>query len=260
MKITFLGTGTSQGVPVIGCSCPTCVSTDPRNTRYRTHAHVEIGNLNIQVDAAPEFRIQALKHSIPKVDMVLLTHGHADHVLGMDDLRRYCDMRDGKALPIYTNEEGEERMRSIYGYAIREKPKEYGYPAFSLFRMPPMLDLPDGVIHSFNQSHGNFESLGLVFIERCTSKKLAYFTDCDSVKKKAIERAAGADVVVLDGLRFKAHKSHMSVEQAIEVADQIGAKKTYLIHMTHHVNHAIDETKLPEKVRFAYDNLVVEIC
>ena len=259
MKIYFLGTGTSQGVPVIGCSCPTCTSADPRNTRYRTHVHVEMGGLNIQVDAAPEFRIQALKHSIPKVDMVILTHGHADHILGMDDLRRYCDMRDGEALPVYTNEEGEERLRSIYGYAIRDRPKEHGYPAFQPYQMPPMLNLPDGVIHSFNQSHGKFESLGLVFIERRTSRKFAYFTDCDSVKKKAIERAKGADVAVLDGLRFKAHKSHMSVEQAIEVAREIGAKKTYLIHMTHHIDHAVAETKLPEKVRFAYDNLVVAL-
>lgn len=215
--------------------------------------------MNIQVDAAPEFRIQALRHSIPKVDMVVLTHGHADHILGMDDLRRYCDMRDGEALPVYTNEEGEERLRSIYGYAIREKPKEFGYPAFSPHQMPAMLNLPVGVIHSFNQSHGSFESLGLVFVERRTSKKLAYFTDCDSVGKTAIERAKGADIAVLDGLRFKAHKSHMSVEQAIEVAAEIGATKTYLIHMTHHVNHPISETKLPETVRFAYDNLVVTL-
>ncbi len=258
MKVYFLGTGTSQGVPVIGCDCPTCVSADPRDTRYRTHVHVQMGNFNIQVDAAQEFRIQALKHKIPKVDLVILTHGHSDHILGMDDLRRYCDQRDGEALPVYTNKEGEERMRSIFGYAIRDKAKVPGYPAFSPRRMPPVLHTSEGVIYSFDQSHGDFETLGLVFVERRTGKKFAYFTDCDSVKPDAVDRARGADLAVLDALRFRPHRSHMNIDQAVDAARAIGAKKTYLIHMTHDVMHATTDITLPPGVRLSYDNLVVE--
>ncbi len=259
MKIFFLGTGTSQGVPVIGCRCDTCRSPDPRDTRFRTHVHIEMGDSNIQVDAAPEFRIQALRHSIPKVDLVILTHGHADHIQGMDDLRRYCDLREEKALPVYTNEDGELRMRSIYDYAIRNQPAVKGYPAFGLHRMPRTLELSDGIVHSFDQSHGDFETLGLVLVERRTGKKLVYFTDCDSVSDAAIERARGADLVVLDGLRLKSHRSHMSIDEAIAVSRKIGSVRTYLIHMTHEVKHAVSETQLPEGVRFAYDNLVVEL-
>lgn len=259
MKLFFLGTGTSQGVPVIGCSCDTCASTDPRNTRFRTHVHIAMGELNIQVDAAPEFRIQALKHSIPKVDLVVLTHGHSDHILGMDDMRRYCDMRKGQALPVYTNEEGEERLRCIFGYAIGERSNVPGYPAFLPERMPERLKLEGGTISSVKQSHGNFSTLGLVFEEAETGKKIAYYTDCDSVGDEAVNLAKGADVAVLDGLRNKAHRSHMSIEQAIAAAARIGAKRTFLIHMTHEIEHAATEASLPNGVFLAYDNLVVEL-
>lgn len=259
MKILFLGTGTSQGVPVIGCACDTCASSDARNTRFRTHVHVEMGGLNIQVDAAPEFRIQALKHSIPKVDMVILTHGHSDHILGMDDMRRYCDFRKGEALPVYTNEEGEERMRSIFGYAIGERSKVPGYPAFMPQPMPKSLDFEEGVLRSVTQSHGSFDTLGLIFEEARSGKKFAYFTDCDSVSEEAVGLAKGADVVVLDALRHKPHRSHMSIDQAIEAARRIGAKRTFLIHMTHGVEHVSTESALPQGVHLAYDNLVLEM-
>ena len=259
MKLFFLGTGTSQGVPVIGCSCRTCVSSDPRDTRFRTHVHVEMGDLNIQIDAAPEFRIQALKHSIPKVDLVVLTHGHSDHILGMDDMRRYCDLRKGEALPVYTNDEGESRMRSIFGYAIGERPKVPGYPAFLPQRMPEVLEVAGGVIRSTVQSHGSFDTLGVVLEEVRSGRKLAYFTDCDSVSGEAVELAKGADVVVLDALRMKSHRSHMSIKEAVAAASRIGAKQTYLIHMTHEIEHAVVDASLPAGVNLAYDNLVVEV-
>lgn len=258
MKLSFLGTGTSQGVPVIGCECSTCLSDDPRDTRFRTHVHLEMGETNIQIDAAPEFRIQALAHRLPKVDLVILTHGHSDHIMGMDDLRRYCDQRSGEALPVYTNEEGEERMRSVFGYAIGEKSKVPGYPAFLPQRMPKSLELDDGFILSVKQSHGSFDTLGLVFKE-AGGGKLAYFTDCDSVGDEGVKAAQGADVAVLDALRHKPHRSHMSIDQAIEASIRIGAKQTYLIHMTHEIGHADTDATLPDGVNLAYDNLVVEI-
>ncbi len=254
-----MGTGTSQGVPVIGCNCPTCASSDPRNTRFRTHVHVEMGGMNIQVDAAPEFRIQALRNGIPKVDLVILTHGHSDHILGMDDMRRYCDLREDKVLPVYCNEEGDRRLRSIFDYAIGDAPRVPGYPAFSPRVMPPMLSLSDGVVHSVRQSHGDFETLGLVFVEKRSAKKIAYFTDCNTVSEEAIRRARGADVVVLDALREKPHRSHMTVEEATEVARCIGGSATYLIHMTHEIEHVRDGVKLPRGVQFAHDNLVVKL-
>ena len=259
MKVYFLGTGTSTGVPLIGCDCSVCQSVDRKNRRFRTHAHVEVGGLNIQIDAAPEFRIQALKHDIRRVDFVILTHGHADHILGMDDLRRYCAMRDGEALTVYTNEEGETRMRSMYPYAILDRARVHGYPAFKVERMPATLDLGSVRIHSVNQSHGSFETLGLVFEEVESNKRFAYFTDCDSVSEEAARIAAGVDLAALDGLREKPHASHMSIDQAVEAAKRIQAKRTFLVHMTHDVDHATTEAGLPDGVNLAYDDLVVEV-
>lgn len=260
MKIRFLGTGTSQGVPMIGCACAVCQSNNPKNHRCRTHIHVEMGGLNIQVDAAQEFRLQAVAYRIPKIDLVLLTHGHADHILGFDDLRRYCDQREGRALPVYTNEEGLERLQSIYPYAIRERSAVRGYPAFAPALMPSVLDLGDaGKVYSTTQSHGSFTTLGLIFHERHSGKRFAYYTDCDHVSPEARELARKADVVVLDGLRSKPHASHMNIEMALEAAADINAASSFLIHMTHEIDHEIVESTLPPKVRLAYDGLLLEL-
>lgn len=244
---------------MIGCDCEVCTSSDPRNTRFRTHVHLEVGGLNIQIDAAPEFRLQAIRHKLPKVDFIILTHGHADHILGMDDMRVYCERKGGEAITIYTNEDGEQRMRSIYPYAIRERADVHGYPAFRLLQMPRTLDLPECVIHSVSQDHGSFQTLGLVFEEKTSGKRLAYYTDCSSVSEEAENLAKGAELVVLDGLRQRQHASHMSIEQACEAAQRIGAIQTFLIHMTHHVDHATVEATLPKGVKLSYDNLVVEV-
>ena len=260
MKLRFLGTGTSQGVPMIGCDCATCLSDNPKNRRFRTHAHLEIGGLNVQIDAAPEFRLQALKHRIPKIDLALLTHGHADHILGFDDMRRYCDMRGGAAIPVYTSEEGMERLRAIYPYAMLERSLVRGYPAFTPSLMPKVLSLGEaGKAYSTVQNHGAFETLGLVFEDSSTGKRIAYYTDCNSVSEEALELARGADVAVLDGLRPKPHPSHMSLDQALEAARRIGAPRTYLIHMTHELEHESTNATLPVGIELAYDDLVVEV-
>lgn len=260
MNIRFMGTGTSQGVPMIGCDCPVCLSEDPKNRRYRTHAHVEMGGLSIQIDAAPEFRLRALEMRIPKVDLVLLTHGHADHIQGFDDLRQYCDQRDGEAIPVYSNEDGLSRLKAVYPYAMREKAAFKSYPAFRGELMPKVLELgPAGRVYSTTQEHGRFQTLGLVFEEGGTGKRLAYYTDCSSVSAEAEDLAKGADVVVLDGLRPMEHPSHMTIGEAVEAAQRVDAKQSYLIHMTHHIDHETVDTQLPARVNLSFDGLVVEL-
>lgn len=240
---------------MIACSCEVCRSSDPRNKRSRASVHVVMGGLHIQVDAAPEFREQCIRNNLTSVDLFILTHGHADHVLGMDDLRRFCDRRDGEGIPVYSNPEGLDRIRSIYAYAIGARPAFRGYPAFMLHQMPPVLDLGVGTITTTVLPHGRLQVLGLVFEERATGSKLAYYTDCKEVGPEARKLAEGAGVVVLDGLRQKPHPTHMSISEAVKVAEAIGSERNYLTHLTHTVDHGPMEGELPATVRLAYDGL-----
>jgi len=255
MEIVFLGTGTSQGVPMIACDCPVCTSDDPRNRRGRASVHVVMDGLHVQVDAAPEFRLQCLRERIRKMDLFILTHGHADHVVGMDDLRRFCDLLGGAPLPVYTTEEGRSRIASIFPYALGEKPAARGYAAFRIGLLPPRLELPQGTIESVALPHGAITTLGLVFTERSSGRKFVYYTDCKSVPPEAIALARGADSVVLDGLRPLPHPSHMSIAEAIVVAREIGAPQTWLTHLTHLSDHGELAAELPPGIAPAYDGL-----
>ena len=255
MEVIFLGTGTSQGVPMIACGCAVCQSEDPRNRRTRTSIHVVMDGLHIQVDAAPEFRLQCLRERIEALDFFVLTHGHADHIAGMDDLRRFCDLLGGNALTVYSTTEGMGRVLAMYPYAMAERPIAKGYAAFRLLEMPATLDLPQGTIQSTLLPHGGINTLGLVFTERSSGRRFAYYTDCKRVPREAVELARGVDALVLDGLRPAPHPSHLSIAEAIEVAREIGAPTTWLTHLTHHTDHGPAEAELPEGVRFAYDGL-----
>ena len=255
MEVIFLGTGTSQGVPMIACGCAVCRSEDPRNRRTRTSIHVVLDGLHIQVDAAPEFRLQCLRERIEALDFFILTHGHADHIAGMDDLRRFCDLLGGTALNVYSTTEGMGRVLAMYPYAMAERPIAKGYAAFRLLEMPAAIDLPQGTIQSTLLPHGGINTLGLVFTERSSGRRLAYYTDCKRVPREAVELARGVDALVLDGLRPTPHPSHLSIAEAIEVAREIGAPTTWLTHLTHHTDHGPAEAELPARVRFAYDGL-----
>jgi phosphoribosyl 1,2-cyclic phosphate phosphodiesterase len=255
MEVIFLGTGTSQGVPMIACDCKVCTSADPRNARYRASIHVVMDGLHVQVDAAPEFRLQCLREKIDWIDLFILTHGHADHISGMDDLRRYCDLLGEVALPVYSTDEGMGRVLAMFPYAIAERPIAKGYAAFKLQEMPERLELPQGVIQATLLPHGGVNTLGLTFTEKSTGKKFTYYTDCKRVPHEAVKQARGSDVVVLDGLRPQAHPSHMNVEEALAAAAEIGAPLTYLTHITHLMEHVEWEAILPSGVRFAYDGL-----
>jgi hypothetical protein len=160
MEVIFMGTGTSQGVPMIACDCAVCTSADPRNRRTRASIHVVMDGLHIQVDASPEFRLQCLRERIRQIDVFILTHGHNDHITGMDDLRRFCDLRGGTALPVHTTDEGMSRVLAMFPYAIAERPVAKGYAAFKLVIMPPVLEFPQGTIHSTLLPHGGINTLG----------------------------------------------------------------------------------------------------
>ena len=257
MEIVFLGTGTSQGVPMIAQPEGGCDMENPANWRTRTSAHVEMGGHHIQIDAAPEFRLQCVRNGIERVDTFVLTHPHADHILGMDDLRRFCDLNGGVALPVYGSEAGLARVREIFPYAMGDKPVVKGYPAFDLRTMPSLLELPGGTVETTVLPHGPIDVLGLVFTERETGKKLAYYTDCKEVHASARRLAANADLVVLDGLRPHPHPSHMTINEAVATAEAMDAPLAYITHMTYMVDHASTEAGLPANVRLAYDGLRV---
>ncbi len=258
MKLTFLGTGTSQGVPTIANDFTELDLANRKNWRTRSSAYIDMGGLKILVDAAPELRMQCLDNDIRSLDIFLLTHGHADHIAGMDDLRRFCDMREDNTLPVYSNAYGTERIRAMFPYALGDKPKERGYPCFRLKEMPNILELSNGGrIYSTPLKHGPVETLGLVF--EFGKKRIAYFTDCKKLSKEAKALAKNADVVVLDALKLKEHPSHMSIYEAIEAAQNLHAKQTFFTHMTGHIDYGVWSQKLPPNMYLAYDTLCVEI-
>jgi len=255
MEVVFLGTGTSQGVPMIACDCAVCTSDDARNRRTRASIHVVMDGLHIQVDASSEFRLRCVAEKVKWIDLFILTHGHADHIAGMDDLRRFCDLLGGEALQVYSTDEGIGRVLSMYPYAIMDRPVVRGYAAFKLEQMPAKLELPEGTIESTLLPHGGVNTLGLIFTEGSSGKKFTYYTDCKRVPQEAVELAKGSNVVVLDGLRSMPHPSHMSIDEAVAVAAEIDAETTYLTHLTHLSDHAKTEETLPDRVWLAYDGL-----
>jgi phosphoribosyl 1,2-cyclic phosphate phosphodiesterase len=259
MEVIFLGTGTSHGVPMIGCECAICRSQDPRNKRTRSSVHVVMDGLHIQVDAAQEFRLQCVREDIRKVDLFILTHEHADHIYGMDDLRRFCDLGGGVALDVYASPESLECIKRIYPYAVREVPLSRGYAAFRLHEMQTLMELPQGRVQTVRLPHGSVQTLGLVFTERSSGRKFTYYTDCKTLPDEAMTLAKGSDLVVLDGLRPRPHPTHMAIGEAVEKAAIIGAENTFLTHLTHDVDHGPTEEGLPPGVRLAYDGLRVKL-
>ena len=241
---------------MIACDCAVCTSTDPRNHRTRSCIHVVMDGLHVQVDAAPEFRLQCLREKITQLDFFILTHGHADHVVGMDDLRRFCDLHGGTALTVYTTEEGMARILAIFPYTIAERPVSKGYAAFKLTAMPAALELPQGTIRSTLLPHGGINTLGLVFEEKSSGKKFVYYNDCKRIPREAVALAQGADVVVLAGLRPELHPTHMNIDEACAAAGEIAGKATYLTHLTHRIEHVEWNGKLAAQgVQLAYDGL-----
>ena len=258
MKLTFLGTGTSQGVPLIAAHYQNLDLGNPKNWRTRSSIHVEAGGKHIQVDAGPEFRLQCLKNKIEWIDFFILTHGHSDHIAGMDDLRRFCDIIDTHVLDVYSNEYGLQRIAAIFPYAMGEKPQSIGYPCFKPHLMPREILVNDSLtIKSVSLPHGNVQTLGLIFEEN--RKKLVYYTDCHAVEGEAFELAKNADILVLDFLRPRPHPTHLSTMAALDLVRRLTPAQAYFTHTTGEIDYGVWEKSLPKNCQIAYDGLVAEL-
>lgn len=257
LNLTFLGTGTSHGVPMIGCSCAVCTSTDSRDQRTRTSLLLGTPTHQILIDTTPDLRSQCLREKINRVDAVLFTHPHTDHIMGFDDVRRFCEMQD-IAMPIYASPFTMEKLKEAFRFAFDDPKPWKNYLRLEPHLIEGIFELGDLEIIPVSLPHGKMTTLGFVFQQQ-GKKLLAYYTDCQEVPEQALEAAAGAKVLVLDALRETYHPTHLNVEGALAAAARIKAKTTYFIHFAHDISHAKKERELPANVKLAYDGLKVKL-
>jgi phosphoribosyl 1,2-cyclic phosphate phosphodiesterase len=280
LRITFLGTGTSHGIPMIGCRCVVCLSSDPRDKRLRPSVFVALDDgTSILIDTSADFRAQALTHDITHIDAVLFTHSHADHVFGLDELRRY-NVLQRDAIPLYSDERTLADLRRIFDYAFKQTEAGHEYvPRLRPFvvdgpfcvrgsRVAHDASLADGATIATtgaNLTQGASVSIvpvpifhGARSIFGYRLGRFAYLTDCSGIPETSFALLEGVELLVIGALRDKPHPSHFTVAEAIAAATRIGATRAYFTHMNHDLGHEATCARLPAGIQLAYDGLVVQ--
>lgn len=253
MIITVLGSGTSQGVPVIGCTCPVCQSNDLRDKRLRTSILIQTDEVTVAVDAGPDFRYQMLREKVTKLDAVLITHEHKDHIGGLDDLRPFIFMNK-RPMPLYVADTALPEIKREYSYAFEEHPYP-GAPTYEIHRLDETpFDLADLHIIPIKLKHFTLTSYAFRI------GRFAYVTDLSEISDEIITKLQGVEYLIIEALGNRKHYSHLSLEEAIDTAKRIGARKTWFTHCSHHIGLAAETNRLlPEGMMLAYDGLKIQL-
>ena len=253
MLITVLGSGTSQGVPVIGCDCPVCRSKDPRDKRLRTSILIQTPQVTVAVDAGPDFRQQMLRENITHLDAVLITHEHKDHIGGLDDLRPFIFMNKSP-MPLYVADTALPEIKREYSYAFEEHPYP-GAPTYEIHRLDETpFDLGDLHIVPIKLKHFTLTSYAFRI------GRFAYVTDLSEISDDIIQRLQGVEYLIVEALQRKKHYSHLTLDEAIDVARRVGARKTWFTHCSHSMGLTAEVNReLPEGMSLAYDGLKIQL-
>jgi len=254
MRVTVLGCGTSSGVPAIGCDCAVCRSTDPRNKRTRASVYIAKGEARLLVDCGPDFHQQALRENVRRVDALFITHTHADHIHGIDDLRA-INWAQRRPIPVFSTPESLECLAAIYGYCFNPPQKGGGVPKLQLVPVQrgKAFEFMGIRVTGIPALHGKLEVLGFRFDD------FVYLTDCSQIPQSSRPLLEGLDVLVLSALRPRPHETHFSVSEAVEESRRYAPRRTYLIHMTHDIEYAQMSRALPPGVELLYDGLQFEV-